>query len=94
MARYRVTLHVDRARCPVLLANGNLVAQGSETDGRHWATWEDPFPKPSYLFAVVAARLDRQADSFVTRSGRKVLLQFFVEPGKLDQLRWNRSRRR
>ena len=85
MARYRVTLHVDRARCPVLLANGNLVAQGSETDGRHWATWEDPFPKPSYLFAVVAARLDRQADSFVTRSGRKVSLQFFVEPGKLDQ---------
>jgi len=85
MARYRVTLHADRARCPVLLANGNLVAQGSETDGRHWATWEDPFPKPSYLFAVVAARLDRQADSFVTRSGRKVSLQFFVEPGKLDQ---------
>ena len=46
---------------------------------------QDPFPKPSYLFAVVAARLDRSADSFVTRSGRKVLLQFFVEPGKLDQ---------
>ena len=85
MARYTVTLHADRERYPVLLANGNLIAQGEEADGRHWATWQDPFPKPSYLFAVVAARLDRSSDSFVTRSGRKVLLQFFVEPGKLDQ---------
>jgi aminopeptidase N len=85
MARYTVTLHADRERCPVLLANGNLVAQGEEDEGRHWATWRDPFPKPSYLFAVIAARLDRRADTFVTRSGRKVLLQFFVEPGKLDQ---------
>jgi aminopeptidase N len=85
MARYIVTLHADRERCPVLLANGNLIAQGEEAEGRHWATWQDPFPKPSYLFAVVAARLDRQSDTFVTRSGREVLLQFFVEPGKLDQ---------
>ena len=85
MARYNVTLHADRARYPVLLANGNLVAEGEEADGRHWATWQDPFPKPCYLFAVVAARLDRRADTFVTRSGRTVQLQFFVEPGKLDQ---------
>jgi aminopeptidase N len=85
MARYKVTLHADRQRYPVLLANGNLIAHGEESEGRHWATWEDPFPKPSYLFAVVAARLDRRSDTFVTRSGRKVLLQFFVEPGKLDQ---------
>lgn len=85
MARYIVTLHADRERCPVLLANGNLIAQGEEAEGRHWATWQDPFPKPSYLFAVVAACLDRQSDTFVTRSGREVLLQFFVEPGKLDQ---------
>jgi aminopeptidase N len=85
MARYTVTLHASRERCPVLLANGNLIAQGDERDGRHWATWQDPFPKPSYLFAVVAARLDQRADAFVTRSGKKVLLQFFVEPGKLDQ---------
>jgi aminopeptidase N len=85
MARYRVTLHADRERYPVLLANGNLIAQGEEGEGRHWATWEDPFPKPSYLFAIVAANLDKQADSFITKSGRKVLLQFFVEPGKLDQ---------
>ncbi len=85
MARYTVTLHADRERYPVLLANGNLVGEGEEADGRHWATWQDPFPKPCYLFAVVAARLDHRADIFITRSGRKVALQFFVEPGKLDQ---------
>ena len=85
MARYTVTLHADKERYPVLLANGNRVAQGDEGGGRHWARWVDPFPKPSYLFAVVAARLDRSQDSFRTRSGRDVLLQFFVEPGKLDQ---------
>jgi aminopeptidase N len=85
MARYTVTLHADREWYPVLLANGNLMAEGEEPAGRHWATWQDPFPKPCYLFAVVAARLDRIADTFLTRSGRKVLLQFFVEPGKLDQ---------
>jgi aminopeptidase N len=88
MAKYTVTLHADRARYPVLLANGNLTAEGSEANKRHWAKWEDPFPKPSYLFAVVAAKLDRRKDSFATRSGRKVLLQFFVEPGKLDQSEW------
>ena len=85
MARYDVTLHANSERFPVLLANGNLVAQGEEGGGRRWARWVDPFPKPSYLFAVVAARLDHSEDSFVTRSGRKVKLQFFVEPGKLDQ---------
>jgi aminopeptidase N len=55
---------------------------------RHWARWVDPFPKPSYLFAMVAARLDRLEDSFVTRSGRKVKLLVFVEPGKLDQCKF------
>jgi aminopeptidase N len=52
---------------------------------RHWARWEDPFPKPSYLFALVAAKLDKREDSYVTQSGRKVSLQIYVEPGKLDQ---------
>ena len=85
MARYTVTLHAGRERYPVLLANGNLIAQGEEAEGRHWTTWQAPFPKPSYLFAVVAARLERRTDSFLTRSGKKVLLAFFVEPGKLDQ---------
>jgi aminopeptidase N len=85
MAIYTVTLHADKALYPVLLANGNCVAHGDEDGGRHWARWEDPFPKPSYLFAVVAAKLDRSEDAFRTRSGREVKLQFFVEPGKLDQ---------
>jgi aminopeptidase N len=85
MARYTVTLHADNSRYPVLLANGNLAARGDEVGGRHWARWEDPFPKPSYLFAVVAAKLDQRQDSFRTRSGRTVQLRFFVEPGKLDQ---------
>jgi len=88
MAKYTVTLHADKASYPVLLANGNRLAQGDEPDGRHWAKWEDPFLKPSYLFAVVAAKLDSREDSFVTRGGRQVRLQFFVEPGKLDQSEW------
>ena len=96
MARYAVTLCADKSRFPHLLANGNLVSQGpgeptgwflaSEApSGRHWARWEDPFPKPSYLFAMVAANLDLLEDEFVTRSGKRALLQIYVEPGKLDQ---------
>jgi aminopeptidase N len=85
MARYLTTIHADRTRYPVLLSNGNLVAQGEEEGGRHWARWEDPFPKPSYLFAMVAAKLDRLTDAFVTRSGRRVDLSIYVELGKLDQ---------
>jgi aminopeptidase N len=89
MARYTTTIHADRAAFPILLSNGNLVGSGShdtgEALGRHWARWEDPFPKPSYLFAMVAAKLVQLDDTFVTRSGRTVKLQIYVEPGKLDQ---------
>jgi len=85
MARYTNTIHAERARYPVLLSNGNLIAAGEEAGGRHWAKWDDPFPKPSYLFAMVAARLDKLEDSFVTRSGRTAKLAVYVEPGKLDQ---------
>ncbi|MGD9601415.1 MAG: aminopeptidase N [Gammaproteobacteria bacterium] len=85
MARFTTTLHADHARFPVLLSNGNLVAAGDEADGRHWARWEDPFPKPAYLFALVAARLDLLADQYRTRSGRDVRLCVYVEPGRLDQ---------
>jgi aminopeptidase N len=85
MSKYTVTMHAEKARYPVLLANGNLVAQGDEASGRHWAKWVDPFPKPAYLFAVVAAKLDSRRDSFTTHSGRNARLQLFVEPGKLDQ---------
>ena len=94
MATYSVTICAARARFPKLLANGNLVASGegipagwfqAKDEGRHWAKWEDPFPKPSYLFAMVAANLDVLEDHFVTRSGKKALLQIYVETGKLDQ---------
>jgi aminopeptidase N len=85
MARYTNTIHADKAAFPFLLSNGNQIAAGDEPGGRHWAKWEDPFPKPAYLFAMVAAKLDRLENDFVTRSGRKVKLAVFVEPGKLDQ---------
>jgi aminopeptidase N len=86
MARYTTTIHADRAKYPVLLSNGNVVGRGDHGGGeRHWVKWEDPFPKPSYLFALVAAKLDVLEDTFVTRSGRKVSLRVYVEPGKLDQ---------
>jgi len=88
MARYVVTVHADKAKFPVLLSNGNLVASGAEAGGRHWARFDDPFPKPSYLFALVAANLELLEDSFVTRSGKKARLGVYVEPGKLDQAGW------
>jgi aminopeptidase N len=87
MARYSCTIEADRERFPQLLSNGNLAASGvcEHDPARHWARWEDPFPKPSYLFALVAAKLDMLEDHFVTRSGRSIRLAVYVEPGKLDQ---------
>ena len=89
MARYCVTLRADREH-PVLLSNGNLVEQGDCAPGasgrqRHYARWEDPFPKPSYLFAVVAGRLAATERTLRTRSGRNALLQVWVEPGNEDK---------
>jgi aminopeptidase N len=88
MARYVVTVHADKAKYPVLLSNGNLTDAGEEPGGRHWARFDDPFPKPSYLFALVAANLELLEDSFTTRSGKKAKLGVYVEPGKLDQAGW------
>jgi aminopeptidase N len=85
MAKYTTTIHGDKARFPQLLSNGNLVESGDEPGGRHWAKWQDPFPKPCYLFAMVAAKLDVLEDIFVTKSGRHARLAIYVEPGKLDQ---------
>ncbi|MDR2637399.1 MAG: aminopeptidase N, partial [Zoogloeaceae bacterium] len=85
MARFTVTLRAEKADFPVLLSNGNRVDAGEDADGRHYATWLDPFKKPCYLFALVAARLDARRDAFITASGRKVDLSIYVEPGKLDQ---------
>ena len=85
MARYTVTLEAPRAQCPVLLSNGNLVEEGELADGRHFARWEDPFPKPSYLFALVAAKLSALERRVTTRSGREVLLQVWAEAAHLDR---------
>ena len=85
MARFTTTIRADKDRYPVLLSNGNRVAAGDLPDGRHYARWHDPFPKPSYLFALVAGRLVSLDDHFVTRSGRRVALRLFVEPGNLDK---------
>jgi aminopeptidase N len=85
MARFSCTVEAERERFPQLLSNGNLVASGHLGDARHWARWEDPFAKPCYLFALVAAKLDVLEDRFVTHSGRTVHLAVYVEPGKLDQ---------
>ena len=75
MAVYSVTLRADKARYPVLLANGNLVEQGDLDNGRHFAKWHDPFPKPSYLFALVAAQAGRCAEQPIrTRGGKEHLL--------------------
>jgi len=85
MARYTVMLRADKKTCPVLLSNGNLIEQGELPDGRHYAKWEDPFKKPSYLFALVAGNLVCQEESFRLKSGREVLLQVWVEHGNLDK---------
>ncbi|HEY0299789.1 MAG TPA: M1 family aminopeptidase, partial [Rhizomicrobium sp.] len=79
LAKYRVTLHGDRARYPQLLSNGNLVAQGEEEGGRHFAVWEDPFPKPSYIFAVMAGDFGVLRDAYVTASGRRVALAIHAD---------------
>ncbi len=85
MAKFTVMLRGDKQKYPVLLSNGNLIEQGDLGDGRHYAKWEDPFKKPSYLFALVAGNLVCQEEKFKLKSGRKVLLQVWVEPGNLDK---------
>ena len=85
MAVYEVRIEAARADCPVLLSNGNPVASGDLPDGRHYAEWQDPFPKPSYLFALVAGNLVAHEDSFTTMSGREVRLQVWVRPGDEDR---------
>ena len=81
---YTTTIEANRRRCPVLLSNGNLKEQGVRGD-RHWTTWHDPFPKPCYLFAVVAGDLGHIRDEFVTRSGKRVSLYVFAEPHNIDK---------
>jgi aminopeptidase N len=85
MARFTTTLVGDKDRYPVLLSNGNKIAQGELPDNRHWVTWEDPFNKPCYLFALVAGQLDFIEDFFVTGSGRTITLRIFVEKQDVDK---------
>ena len=85
MAVYTVTLRADKARYPVLLSNGNLLEQGTLDNGRHFAKWHDPFPKPSYLFALVAGQLVSREQRITSRAGRDHLLQIYVRPGDLEK---------
>src|SRR3954469_7757505 len=82
---YRVRMEGDAAEFPILLSNGNRVAHGESPNGRHWAEFDDPFPKPSYLFALVAGELAANRDSFTTMSGRKVDLAIWVRVGDLPK---------
>src|SRR5579872_4487570 len=85
MARYTTTIIADESRYPILLSNGNPVTSGKLENGKHWVRWEDPFKKPSYLFALVAGNLDYLEDTYATQSGRNVTLRIYVEHGNLDK---------
>ncbi|MDJ0622748.1 MAG: aminopeptidase N [Desulfocapsaceae bacterium] len=85
LARFTTRIEADKDECPVLLANGNRIEAGELVSGKHYAIWEDPFPKPSYLFALVAGRLVEVQDSFTTKSGRLVALKIFIEPQNRDK---------
>ncbi|MDH2897723.1 aminopeptidase N (plasmid) [Rahnella variigena] len=88
LARFTTRIVADKARYPFLLSNGNRIDQGELEGGKHWIKWEDPFPKPCYLFALVAGDFDVLRDSFKTRSGRDVALELFVDRGNLDRAGW------
>jgi len=85
MAVYTTRIEADKRETPVLLSNGNLVESGDTQDGRHFAVWHDPHPKPSYLFALVGGDLACVEDRFLTMSGRNVTLRIYIEHGKEDR---------
>ncbi|MEO6225317.1 MAG: aminopeptidase N [Sphingomicrobium sp.] len=85
LSKYRVRMAGDAAAFPVLLSNGNKSGSGDGEGGRHWAQWDDPFPKPCYLFALVAGDLEPNRDSFTTMSGRKVDLAIWVREADLPK---------
>ena len=82
---YTVRIEAERSRHPILLSNGNQISSGDSGDGRHWVKWHDPYPKPSYLFALVAGDLAVVEDKFRTLTGRVVTLRIYVEHGKEDR---------
>jgi aminopeptidase N len=85
LSKYRVRMEGDASAFPILLSNGNRIAHGESDSGRHWAEWEDPFPKPCYLFALVAGDLKANRDSFTTMTGRKVDLFIWVREADLPK---------
>ena len=88
LARYTTKITADKQKYPYLLSNGNCIAKGELEDGRHWVEWQDPFPKPSYLFALVAGDFDLLEDHFITKSGRDVKLELYVDRGNLERAGW------
>ena len=85
LAKYTTKVIADKAEYPYLLSNGNRIAEGDLEGGRHWVQWQDPHPKPAYLFALVAGDFDVLRDNYVTKSGRNVELEIFVDKGNLDR---------
>ncbi len=85
MARFRTRIEAKKEAYPILLSNGNDVEKGELENGRHFVTWEDPFPKPCYLFALVAGDLVEKRDSFTTCSGRDIDLRMYVEPRNAEK---------
>ncbi len=84
LSLYTVTIIADQEQCPVLLSNGNLVERGTLGDGQHWARWQDPHPKPCYLFALVAGDLKHVSDSYVTQRGENVELNIFTQSHNIE----------
>ena len=85
LAKFTTRITADKTQYPFLLSNGNRTGSGELADGRHWAAWQDPFPKPCYLFALVAGDFDVLRDEFITRSKRKVALELYVDKGNLSR---------
>ncbi|HAS6981248.1 aminopeptidase N [Vibrio parahaemolyticus] len=85
LAKYTTKVIADKPTYPYLLSNGNRIAQGEAENGRHWVQWQDPHPKPAYLFALVAGDFDVLRDKYTTMSGRNVDLEIFVDKGNLDR---------
>ena len=85
LSEYRVKIVADKQQFPYLLSNGNKVESGDLADGKHYVCWHDPYKKPCYLFALVAGDFDLLEDEFVTKSGRNVSLQLFVDKGKVGR---------
>lgn len=85
LSLFTVTIHADKTRYPVLLSNGNLLGEGDEQDGRHWARWSDPFKKPCYLFALVAGQLVDRTETVVLADGREATLQIWTQPQNFER---------